>query len=155
MREEKSRTIDGVTFSVTQLGFREGRRAFMRLSKSIGPGMTAMLAGAASIKDVQAQGLAAGVGRLIQDVSDEDLEYFAEVFGKVTRYHTGDSSKRPVLKDTDRESLFAGRLMLFFKWLAFAAEVNFADFFAALAESPDDGQGSGDEDERGSSPPES
>ena len=124
MREPQKRTIEGVTFEVTPLGFKRGRRAFVRLSKAIGPAL-----GAADSVDAlrQGRGVTEVLEKLLDSVSDEDLEWFADVLGKGTRF-SRDGDKWPFLNESNRDALFGGELVLFFRWLMFALEVNFSDF---------------------------
>jgi len=118
------RTIDGVTFEVTPLGFKQARVAFVRLTKALGPALAHV--------DTDAPDMAAALSALVERVGDDDLEWFADVFGETTRFST-DGSKWPYLHADLRESLFSGgKLMLFFQWLAFALEVNFSDFLVFL-----------------------
>ena len=125
MREPKTKVIDGVTFEVTPLGFKRGRQAFVRLGKAVGPALGAV----DSVEALQAgDGVSKALERLLLDVSDDDLEWFAETFGETTRFWRDVSKGQPYLKSDNREALFAGQLMLFFKWLMFACEVNFSDF---------------------------
>ncbi len=133
MREVKSKEINGVTFEVTQLGFKSGRAVFMRVSKLIGPSLAALAHGAPSLKTVTSEALLTALSKALMTVNDDDLEYLASQFGETTRFHKGDPSKSPFLKADNREELFSGNLVLFFQWLMFCLEVNFSDFLAAWA----------------------
>lgn len=124
MRDPEQRTIDGIAFEVTPLGYKKARQVFVRLTKTIGPALAMGAEGA----DVD---MAAVLGVLTDRVSDADLEYFGEVFGSTTKYST-DGERWPFLRAADQETLFAGQLMLFFRWLAFCLEVNFSDFLDFL-----------------------
>lgn len=124
MREPMKKSIGDVTFEVTPLGFKVGRKAFVRLSKALGPSLKELTAA----KDLLHAGTIAGAfGKVIEHVSDEDLDWFAEIMGKGTRF-SRDGDKWPFLNEANREVLFAGNLTLFFQWLAFCLEVNFSDF---------------------------
>lgn len=122
MRQPEKRVIDGVHFECTPLGFAASRKAFVRLTKIAGPALAS--GGGANTAEVFAV--------LSERVSDEDLEWFADLFGATTRFsHDGDAW--PFLKADNREVLFGGgRLGLFFQWLMFALEVNYSDFFEWL-----------------------
>jgi len=136
MREPQKKTIDGITFEVTPLGFKQGRKAFVRLSKALGPALGA----APSVDALKAgRNVSAILERLVAEVSDDDLEWFASTLGdKNTRYST-DLEAWPFLNSANRETLFQGRLTLFFKWLIFALEVNFSDFLDLLKSVKTDG----------------
>ena len=124
MREPTKKTIGDITFEVTPLGFKQGRKAFVRLSKALSPSLGELTAA----KDLFDAGTIAGaLEKLLDHISDEDLDWFAEVMGKGTRF-SRDGDKWPFLNEANREALFAGNLMLFFQWLVFCFEVNFSDF---------------------------
>lgn len=132
MRDAGKRTIDGVIFEVTPLGYREGRKAFVRLSKAVGPALAQASSGG-DMADLSGSDVdvAAALSALVSEVSDGDLEWFADILGKTTRFSRG-GDKWPYLVEANREALFAGEILLFFKWLAFALEVNFSDFLSFL-----------------------
>lgn len=137
MREPQKSTIDGVIFEVTPLGFRKGRAVFMRVSKAVGPSLALVAERPGS--RLSALPLAEIVTRALEAVSDDDLEWLADVLGETTRFSTDGGVKLPYLTGPNREQLFAGRISLFFRWIWFALEVNFADFFDFLPARPDAG----------------
>lgn len=115
---EQERVIGGTTYKVRPLGHTLARKVFVRAAKAIGP------AAAAAAEDP-----AKAVGALVENVTDSDLEWIADVFGKVTQYEGPDGW--PFLHKDARELRFGGgKLFEFFEWLAFCLEVNYADFFA-------------------------
>lgn len=129
-RNPETREIDGFMFEVTPLGFVAGRRLFVRLTKALGPGLVALAGGAASLASLD---LVTVSRDLIASLDDAELEYMAETLGEVTRFWPADSPKaKPYLDKGNREVLFSGSILLFFRWLAFACEVQFSDFFAML-----------------------
>lgn len=129
-RNPETREIDGYMFEVTPLGFVQGRRLFVRLSKALGPGLVALAGGAASLASLD---LVTVSRDLIQNLDDAELEHMAETLGEVTRYWPADNPKaKPYLHKDARETLFSGSILLFFRWLAFACEVQFSDFFDML-----------------------
>lgn len=133
--EEKTRQIGEVTFYVSPLPFSKARRVGLRLAKTLAPGigatMEALAAVGGSVGDVDTASIGPALGTALDPVSDEDLEYFAEVFGGVTRFST-DGTAKPFLGKAEREILFRGNLVLFFQWLVFAVEANYSDFFGLL-----------------------
>lgn len=124
MREPVKKTISGVTFEVTPLGHAQGRRGFVRLAKVLGPA----LAAGAGARGKGTEDMSRALEGLAERLSDEDLEWFSEAFGGATRFSTDDPKKWPYLTEANRESLFQGRIVLFFEWLLFALEVNYSDF---------------------------
>jgi hypothetical protein len=145
MRDPVKKTIDGVTFEVTPLGHKTARGAFVRLSKAVGPAL-ARSAGSGDVTDLTGSdvNVAAALGEVIGNVSDEDLDWFSDVLGKTTRYSV-DGEKWPFLDSSNRDVLFQGRLLLFFHWLAFALEVNYSDFFGWLRSALDAGEPAAEE----------
>ncbi len=128
MREEQQKTIEEITFKVIPLGFKQSRKAFVRLAKAAGPA----LGKADSIASLKAgKDIGAVLEGLVDSVSDNDLEWFASVFGKTTRYST-DGEKWPFMTEANQETMFSGRLILFFRWLRFCLEVNYSDFLELL-----------------------
>lgn len=127
MLKTDRREIDGVTFEVTQLGFAQGRRLFLKVSRLLGPALAGLAKG--PVNDLA---LASAVQSALATISDEDLEDISETLGTVTRFST-DGIKNPFLNRANRETLFAGAIFSrFVPWIVFALEVQFADFSDAL-----------------------
>ncbi len=134
MSQSVSRTkeIDGHTYEVYFLPPRAANRVFLRTVKTAVPGLTHMLDSMGDVASVLDAHIAeAGVGPAIRDLVDrldEDVlwETVEAMAGVTTVQGEG---KLPSLLSTH----FAGRLGSMYKWLAFAYEVNFQDFFDALA----------------------
>ncbi len=133
--EERKQTkeIDGVTYEVTPLPFGVGQKTLMRTIKIMSPIMSAMMKGG-----TQAQGVALALEALPIALSDADVTYFGETFGKASRYQDGDKWV-PLLSST-QELHFAGRYLAFMQWITFCLEVNFKSFFSSMK----DGGGLGD-----------
>lgn len=128
MRSPETREIGEHTFEVTPLGFTAGRKLFVRLSRAFGPAIGHLSTG-------RPQDLAAALSSALEGLSDEDLNHVSEIFGETTRVVQG--AKMPYLSKDLRETLFAGRILLFFQWIAFALEVNYADFFGEFKKARD------------------
>lgn len=142
MLETSRREIGGVPYEVTQLPFAQARKVLVLLSKKVLPGLSLALSGAvaavakdgkAGLLDAGVSDIAAGVTRLVQDLDEADLIALEEAFGPCTKVHLPDG-KTPILTAPNRASHFkGGSLFSYFEWLAFAIEVNYADFFSAAA----------------------
>jgi len=133
-REQRSTTIDGVWFEVTQLGFSDGRKVFVRLSKLLGPSIAALADKAPSLAALaSSRGLSDAVTRALGALEDEDLEWLTSVVAKGARYSLDGGTKRPMLDAGAREELFSGRITLWGKWLFWALSENFGDFSEALS----------------------
>lgn len=132
MREPVEREIDGITFRVKPLGFAKGRRVFLRLAKAIGPVLEKIPMKAGAPFPIME-----GLAKMMDSVTAEDLEWLDEQLASDGAY-SRESGKWPWMTTKEqREALFDGRFMTYGKWLAFAVEVNFADFFAAFGGQPD------------------
>ncbi len=127
-RNAEKKSIDGITFEVTQLGFKKGRQLFVRLLKLVGPSLAHVADSAKSIKEIP---LVPMIKAAVERLEDEDFDWIADVLGETTRF-SENGTQWPFLNAANREDLFAGRLTLFGRWVWFALEVNYADFFAAL-----------------------
>lgn len=138
MRETEKRSIDGHEYTVTQMGFADQRRVLALLTKKLGPGLAVGLGGllsalgrekGTSVLDLDFEELSQGIVRLIQDLDEADLLVLEEAFGKTSTVRKSDG-KTPFLT-SDNIGHFRGRMLAYFKWLAFCVEVNYADFFDA------------------------
>jgi hypothetical protein len=123
--ETRDREIGRYRYFVTQLGAKKGREAFSRLVKVLGPVVAHVVDGAT------ADGIRSALVELASRMEQRDLDYFCETFGEFSTVELEDG-KRPKLSLAYQEMHFAGQFGEMFKWLAFAAEVNFGDFFGAL-----------------------
>lgn len=124
----EDRTIGAHTYRVTQLTALKARALFARLVRFIGPAAATALGGGRKLSQLDLGSL---LSDLTERVTDEELGYFCDVLGSCSEL-VGTNGKTVAL---DREILdvhFAGALLDMFKWLAFALEVNFADFLTEL-----------------------
>ncbi len=116
MRKEQEQSINGIKFKVTQLGFADGMELLTRLGRLIGP----------SLKDSHHQpSPTAMIGDIISRLSFSELFHASELLAKHTRIER-EPGRWPVLEP---EVDLAGRYDLATRWLAFALEVNYGDFF--------------------------
>lgn len=128
--------IDGIHFRIAKLGYKAGRQVGVRLAKVLGPALADMADRAPSLAELgdQLQGFdPQALGILFRDLSDDDLEFFADRLGSVSRYSTDGGVKFPKLDAAGREALFSGRQFLALCWMKEALGVQFSDFLAALA----------------------
>lgn len=140
-REAKKKTIDGVEFSCIPLGFARGRAVFVRLVKTIGPALVEAAKAAPDIASLKSmlgaafsdtETLGAVATQILESVDDDALEWFAnELGGEFSRYTTDGGAHWVKLDREGRERCFDGRMFLFFKWLGFALEANFGEYFRA------------------------
>lgn len=141
--KEKIETIDGHTFRVLQLGFSDGQRGLLRLGKVVGPslGKLGKALGGNVTKEkllglleggVDAEALGEAFGLLLAAVSEEDLEWFNDVFGRHTFVRQAGRGDAVPLDANVREVLFAGALATHRQWFVLCLRHNFASFFGGL-----------------------
>jgi hypothetical protein len=115
MRKEFSKTINDVNFKVTQLGFEDGIELLSYITNLLGPALA---------KDNIT--FASFIGEIAKNVSASSLKEIIHKLAKTTRIER-ELGKWPILEP---EVDLAGNYDLTFKWLSFALEVNFGDFFS-------------------------
>ncbi len=117
MRKEKQHTINGINLKVTQLGFADGMELLTTLGRLVGPTLSE------ARKD---SSVTAMIGGIIGRLSFADMSSITEKLAKTTRIER-EPGRWPVLEP---EMDLAGNYDLMLRWLAFALEVNYGDFFA-------------------------
>lgn len=127
--ETKSKTIGRYEYRVTQLGFKRGNATWIRLLKVLGPALGRLLEGGRSLGSLA---IADSLGSLAANLTEDDLNYFCEVFGESTVVNVS-ADKQPILIPKLQETHFAGQYGEMLKWLAFCVEVNYSDFLSAFA----------------------
>lgn len=122
----KEKQIGDTLYRVELLGFREGRRVFVKLANILGPSLSRLELGKGPAAGTEA------LGALFGALQDEDLGYFEGVFSPRTTLRLP-SGKEPLLRDAIELGHFDGkRFADFFKWLAFCFEANYADFLGEM-----------------------
>lgn len=133
--ERHLRELDGRTFEVRALPAKMGRRALTRLAKRLGPALSEAFAGRdlAGVEDLGLLDLDVGalVKTLAQDLTEEDVEFFCDLFDDYTSAEMvpGSGQLQPLSKGSNFDLLFASRYGTMTKWLWFCLEVNFGGFF--------------------------
>ncbi len=117
MRKEKESTINGAKFKVTQLGFADGMELLTTLGRIVGPAIS---------DPKRATNAASMIGDVISRLSFSDIANITEKLAKSTRIER-EVGRWPVLEP---EIDLAGNYDLTLRWLKFALEVNYGDFFA-------------------------
>lgn len=125
MRKEKEAVLKGSKFKVTQLGFADGMELLTTLGNILGPTL-------ATSKDTSSTTFM--VGDIIARLSFVEVASITDKLARTTRIER-EPGRWPVLEP---EVDLAGDYDLTVRWLKFALEVNYGDFFGAgglLAES--------------------
>lgn len=118
MRKEKEAIINGTKFKVTQLGFAECMELLTTLGRIVGP----------ALSDPQKTANAAAmIGDIIGRLSYQEIASITDKLAKTTRIER-ETGRWPVLEP---ELDLAGNYDLTLRWLKFALEVNYGDFFVA------------------------
>ncbi len=118
MRKEKESTINGIKFKVTQLGFADGMELLTTLGRLIGP----------ALGDTQKnKSPAAMIGDIISRLSFAEILSITDKLAKSSRIER-EPGRWPLLEP---EVDLAGNYDLTMRWLKFALEVNYGDFFVA------------------------
>lgn len=136
MIKSDTRTIDEVSFTVTQMPATKGLRVLGFVGKRIGPALSGIIKAAKSLRmgekdEVDFDVLAVSVGELLQSLDEGDMERLLKemVYDKTIMQ---DESGGKQVNASTFDALFQGRVGLALKLIAFAFEVNYADFFSAL-----------------------
>lgn len=116
--ESKTKSINGVEYTVTQLGAKEGRRLLTRLLKVAGPALG---------EAAKAGGVGSALEKIALNLNPDDIDYFCETLERTTTVRQGE--RNPRLSDIS-DLHFAGNYGDEAKWLVFAMEVNFGSFLA-------------------------
>ena len=120
MRETTSVTIDGVTFTITQLGAKEGKKVLARISRAVAP-VAAMAKDGVETGDI--------LLKVTESLSDDNLDFFCDTFAKQTRFSEDGGAHEFLLSDKF-DDFFAGRYGLMLQWLYASFEANFSRFLA-------------------------
>lgn len=126
--QTQERTIDGVSFSVTQFPARAGHNLQIRLGKMLLPAIGA-LAGEAALggRQVKAQDIldaeisGANVGAALNLLADRIPDNFSAFALELFQFTRADGRE---IKPAVYDELFAGRYELVYQALAFVVEVN-------------------------------
>jgi hypothetical protein len=128
-RKQIDSEIDGVKFRVTTLPFGKSKGLLVFLGKKVGPALSA-LAGSLTLESA-----VPALAGALENLNESDLDHVMDVLTADACVVLPDG-RTPLLCHADvREEVFGGRVLLFFRFLAFALEVNYADFFAAARKS--------------------
>lgn len=119
-------TLDGVAFEITALPGTRGYALWLRLLKTIGPG----LEGVGSADGAEAAMLKA-MGGALSALSLEDAEHVRSEFAQFSCVESpAGSGKMPRVADVF-DMFFAGKPKLVGKWMFECLKLNFADFLDA------------------------
>lgn len=127
MRETRPHVIDGFTYSIQQLGAKEGRIVLARILRIVGGAIAAGAAGGEGESNVTA-----AVGKLVESLPDAEVNFLCDTFAKGTQVSAEDTPDKVVLMKDVFDDHFAGRYGAMVKWLMAALETNFGSFLDGL-----------------------
>lgn len=134
MIETRKTEIEGVTYIITLLGAKKARSGQIRLMRMLGPAVARMIGSGADpdkLGDMNVSDLLPALERLIQDATENDLEWLCDTFAEMTTFNEN-GLVGALGKEFDTH--FSGHLMRMYKWLAFCIKENYADFFSAAGD---------------------
>jgi hypothetical protein len=100
----------------------------VRLTKILGPSVGRL---AEITNDKMGEAIAGAIFELSDHLTEEDLDWICEKFGRQTEVELG--GKKLEILDLDMQEIhFAGEYGLMIKWLGACLEVNFQDFFDTI-----------------------
>lgn len=133
---QETREIDGITFTVTQMPAMKAVTLLTFIGKRLGPALARAVSSAqqalgANMTQEDVVVVAEGVGGLLNALEESDAERLLRdmVFDKTVMQFDGKGAH--VKRDTF-DALFQGKVGTVYKLIAFAFEVNYADFLDAL-----------------------
>jgi len=127
MKETKTQEIGnrGFTYSVEQLGARQGGRVFARIANMLGGALGSALSGGESFS-VDSVGKV--FASLAESITEENLDYLVDTFIPTTKVAGGQLPAPLPLSAVDPDQHFAGAYGEMMQWLGFCLEVNYASF---------------------------
>lgn len=127
MLDCQQKEIDGQVFSVEMLDSKSARAAFVRLTRILGPSLSALAKSKeTNLLNIDHSIALDALSQLFASMSEEDLEFFCDKFRAKTKIPVaGTYGPLP-------DAIFAGKMTLLFKWLWFCLEVNYSDFLAVF-----------------------
>lgn len=140
MREKESKEIDGITFTVQQMGGKAASRLFVRLNAYLIPALAQVGQAVGKLdlgkglgSDVDVEGITKGLAEaarvLFEKLTPDEYEAVNSQLLESATF-TADGRTLPLWPQYD--NLLAGKVLTGLKLFAFALQVNYRDFFNAL-----------------------
>lgn len=133
MRVEKSKEIEGITFTVQQLGGKRAMRLWTKLFRIVAPALAKTLEGNSltgmTLAKLDLKSLGDAVQLLTDKLTPDEFDAMRDELFE-TAFAVWEGQTVPLNRMQDE--IFAGRVLLAFKVLRFALEVNYGDFLGGL-----------------------
>src|SRR5271166_4856208 len=128
MRESRQHTIGDFTYTIQQLGAKEGRIVLARVLRVV-----AGAASAAQATDDPLEAAGAGIAKLVEGLSDAEITYLCDAFSRTTMFgRTGTTDGLRLSDGVNFDEHFAGQYGAMMKWLWAALETNYASFLSDM-----------------------
>jgi hypothetical protein len=121
MRDVREFTIGTHVFKIERLGAKLGKKVLARLIRSFGPAFEA--------DDT--------VTKLVEQLTDEQLDYFCDTFAASTRLSPTDKPELEWQLKDRFDDIFSGHYGHMSLWLKSCVETNYADFLSELGVTAD------------------
>lgn len=134
-REPQERDIGGMTFEITPLPARKGRRAVVRLFNRMAPAVADLLKGQeiGAEEDVDLLDMdldwQSALRRIGEELTEDDIDYFCDLFAEHCKVAV-DPEEPPVRLTQQFDDAFAQRYEAMLSWLWACMEINFKGFFS-------------------------
>jgi len=131
MREVKTKQIGEFQYRVKQLSDPAGMRLFTRLMKILIPAIGAGLKGVPSdgqnikIAEMTTGAVGDAIIAMAHEMTEDDFMYLYDTLATDSQFSQDGQAWFPMTSDSTH---WSGRYLQKFQWMAFALEVNYADF---------------------------
>ena len=119
-------TVGDTTYSIRQMGARQGRRVWFKLVSALSGGLKEIRHGVESMADAGLNDLGSAIQGALNGLGEEDFDSVCQTLAEHTAVVFG---SRQVELSVMFDDHFAGHYLEMTKWLVEALKANFADFF--------------------------
>lgn len=130
--EVKSKVIGSHTYYVRALGSKSARGLLVRLLSTLGPVLGAAVPQGVSFREILNSNIDFGkaLNELSARLKESDLDFACAVLGDATEVDIGNGRRIHLTLEAQELHFCGGKLSELMKWLQFALEVQFSDFFS-------------------------
>lgn len=116
-------TVDGQSYSTSQMSAVDGRKVFLRLVKAVAPALDKLDFSKSTDADQREQSMLKAAASVLASLDEELLELLCEEFGSRT-VHVINPTKTPQMDRVYFGPHFAGRYVQMTKWLLECCKAN-------------------------------
>lgn len=125
MLESKTKQIGDHVYLVRQLPATQAHKLLLRIGKVLGPALGGGLESVQSFELDAAKGIGKAISELFERATPDEVDAIVKAFAD---YSEVDGKPLKTMFDLH----FAGKLSDMYRWLAFALEANYSDFFGVF-----------------------